>query len=80
MTDQNEGQTKAIELTGDYWAKLMHLVGHYKDASDATVKLFWDDATGEACLLVGKDFYFDRSFEAVIDKACTAEFKLEVPR
>lgn len=63
----------SAQTGSESWTKLITLVGHYKDASDVIVKLFWDDATGDACLLVGSRFYADRSFELAVDKAYAAE-------
>jgi hypothetical protein len=62
---------KEVQIREDAarWKKLIRLCGSVQDASDVTVKLFWDDATLSAHIQVGNKTYGtdQRSFESVID-------------
>lgn len=69
MTDREEIERIASDRNAVRWNKLMRLIGTPANASDETVKMFWDDATMTAHIQVGKEVYGTDhgSFEAVID-------------
>lgn len=69
MGDREDLDRLQKEQDAKRWKKLIRLCGFTQNASDVTVKLFWDDATNTAHISVGKKTYGtdQRSFESVID-------------
>ena len=56
---------------------IQRMCGHVAGATDATFKIFEDDATREWCITIGKSHYHAISFMGVIDKAILGEMEKE---
>lgn len=54
---------------GERWRLLVSLAGHVHDGSSTIIKVFWDDATGNAFIKIGKDYYLGKSFEEALEEA-----------
>lgn len=69
MSDREDIEAIRRERDAGRWRKLVRLCGFTQNSSEATVKLFWDDATNTAHIMVDKKMYGtdQRSFESVID-------------
>lgn len=67
--DREELQAIHDQQDARRWRKLLALVGTPANASDCTVKLFWDDATMTPLIAVGRDSHFVEhgGFNQIID-------------